>query len=156
MWNSPHLKIPYLVNTQLYVFIHRWKWKEMHHTTLSTEIMKVGQLNSTQRAYEWWCDPHLLHLTQNSTRKTPFGKLKRWAESCVTRPWLSFAKRLYFKIEDEVGKVNTAVFSPPQCENEGAVRNGERQSLFLVRTQSPKRECYDFILWLTQDIFLLW
>ena len=63
-----------------------------------------------------------------------FGKLKRGAESCVTWLWLSFAKRLYFKTEDGVGKVNTAAFSLPQCENEEALRSGRRLGPFSVHT----------------------
>ena len=58
-------------------------------------------------------------------------------------------KRLYFKIEDGVGKVNTAVFSPPPCENEGATQNGKRLGPFVVYAQSPKEST--IILWLTQD-----
>lgn len=47
-------------------------------------------------------------------------------------------KRLYFKIEDGDGKINTAVFSPPQCESEGTTQNGRMHGPFVVYTQSPK------------------
>ena len=45
---------------------------------------------------------------------------------------------MYFKTEDGVGKVNTAAFSLPQCENEEALRSGRRQGPFSVHTQNPK------------------
>lgn len=44
-------------------------------------------------------------------------------------------KRLYFKIDDEIGKINTAVFSPPQHESEGAQEWQEAKLLLDVNSE---------------------
>lgn len=97
-----------------------------------------GRLINPTTEHTSECYLHLPHLAQNSTRKTMFGRLKRWAESCAVWPWFSFSIRLYFKIEDRVGKVNTAVFSPPLRENEDAIQNGRRLSCSFSVQSEPK------------------
>lgn len=58
---------------------------------------------------------YLLYLTQNSLKN------RKREQKAVSLDLGSPLQRFYFKIENGVGKVNTAVFSPPQHEKEGAI-----------------------------------